>query len=63
MDLADRTWFVSYDVTSSRIVLQHIGDDEHQITADEAEALRSDLRAALVAEHEHRLLIEEGETT
>lgn len=51
-----REWFVSYDVTERTIVLHHRGDDPVSITSAEASAISDDLRAAAVAEHEHRML-------
>ena len=52
----EREWFVSYDVTARSIVLRHVGQDEQQITPDEALALRNDLMAAVAAHNEHRAL-------
>jgi hypothetical protein len=51
-----REWFVSYDVTERTIVLHHSGDDPVNITPGEAEGVSDDLRAAILAEHEHRIL-------
>lgn len=53
----DREWFVSYDVTARSVVLQCVGEDEHQISSEEAMALRDDLLAAAVAANEHRVLL------
>lgn len=50
----NREWFVSYDVTRAAIVVQYRGDDEHDITADEALLLSDELRVAVTAANEHR---------
>jgi ATP-dependent Clp protease ATP-binding subunit ClpA len=41
-----RRWFVSYEVTERSIVLAYAGDDQHEISVQEAEALAADLLAA-----------------
>lgn len=51
LKLTNREWFVSYDVTARSIIVQKAGEDEQQITSDEALALRDDLLAAVVAEN------------
>lgn len=48
-----RDWFVSYDVTARQIILQRSGEDPHEVTVDEAMAVRRDLLAAVVAANEH----------
>ncbi|HVM07163.1 MAG TPA: hypothetical protein VM345_01770 [Acidimicrobiales bacterium] len=55
-----REWFVTYEVTSRSIVITKFGENPHEITAEEASALRDDLLAATVAEHEHRMLRDDG---
>lgn len=61
MGSSERCWFVSYDVTGRAIVLQYVGEDEHQIVHHEAGAVRDELLAAMVAENEHRVLRGEGD--
>lgn len=49
---AKRDWFVTYDVTGRRIVLQQMGMDEQEITEAEAMLLRAELLAAVAAQRE-----------
>lgn len=52
----DRNWWISYDVSNRRIVMSFTGDDEHEVTPDEAIALREELLAASIALNEHKYL-------
>lgn len=58
-DDVERSCFVSYDITDRAITVQFAGDDEHRITSEEAMALRAELLAAVVAENEHRVLLDD----